>query len=340
MALASAAAYSEMLITARDQSFALPGVAGSSSETLNAALRGFADAESDGIIQVSPSAASYASGTAIDSMVNGALALAGYVQALADRYSIQIALHTDHCPFAQLDSFFIPLLDASSSYREVNGRPLFNSQMFDGSDLPLNDNLRISSHLLEQASSLDVVLEIEVGVVGRHGGGQDQLETGSFTSPGDFIEVVRSLGDSDRGQYLLAPAFGNVHGPSAGKHRIEIDVLRQGQAAVSGSLQTSNPVQLAFHGGSGCSTDLIREAIKCGVVKFNVDTDTQYAYSHALAEYMREHYSDVVGEVDTPPLKAAFDSRSYGRRGEVSMAAKVREICERTGSAGHSIGRE
>jgi fructose-bisphosphate aldolase, class II len=340
MPLATAESYSEMLATARKQGFALPGVAVTSSETLNAALRGFADAESDGIVQVSPTAAKFASGTAVGSMVKGALALAAYVEAVSSEYAVQIALHTDHCRQPLLDTFLVPLLNESMRSRAKRGRPIFNSQMFDGSDLPIGENLDISARLLELTAAADVVLEIEVGVVGDAASRSATFDGSALTQPEHFIEVVERLGSGERGQYILAPGFGNVHGIATDvEQRIDIEVLRRGQEALQRTLGLRDPLYLAFHGGSGCSKEVIRESIRHGVVKFNVDSDTQYAFSRAIAGYVHQNYQPMTGADDIRPLKSVFDTRTYLRDAEIAMAEQVRSVCESVRSAGRSIGR-
>ena len=342
MPLATAEAYKAMLEAARTNGFAIPGVAVTSSETLNAALRGFADAESDGIVQISPSAGLFASGSGVNDAATGAIALAAYAEAVADKYPIQIALHTDHCRVQQLDAFMLPLLDASSRHRTKAGRPLFNSQMFDGSDLPINENVDISAQLLKRTSAAEVVLEIEVGVVGRSGTNEDASSLKALTQPSDFVLVAQRLGTGERGLYILAPAFGNVHGVSSTLPGQKVDpgILLRGQEAVRLSLGAKRPLYLAFHGGSGSTTDVIRESIRHGVVKFNVDTDTQFSFSQAVARYVLDNQAQMLGTNDSPASKTAFDTRTYTHNGETAMAEKVQAICVSLLSAGRSIGCE
>jgi fructose-bisphosphate aldolase class II len=252
---------------------------------------------------------------------------------------VQIALHTDHCRASQLDSFLIPVLEESVRHRASSGRPLFNSQMFDGSDLAIDENLDISARLLERTSAADVILEIEIGVVGATG--PDGVHSGgTLTRPDEFVEVAQRLGVGERGRYILAPAFGNVHGIArAAGQGIDTAVLQRGQEALRRAVGLQSPLFLAFHGGSGSSTEVIRESIRHGVVKFNVDTDTQYAFSGAIADYVQEHHPQMVGVGDVAASKAAFDTRAYLRNAEIRMATQVQTVCENVLSAGRSLGR-
>lgn len=335
MPLATPETYAAMLDRARERGFALPAVAVSSSETVNAALRGFAEASSDGIIQISPSAAAYAAGACGD-MVAGALALAAHTSALADRYPIQVALHTDHCPKAQLESFFLPLLHLSTLRVREGDVPIFNSQMFDGSALPIGENLELCAQLLAKARVADVILEIEVGVLGADG----YTNRRTSTTPQEFVAVVDQLGLGERGRYLLAPSFGNVHGVSAGGRDSaspDVGVLDEGLGLIRNRFGRDTPLYLVFHGGSGCDRNLVRSAIARGVVKFNVDTDLQRAYSGAVVRYVRDHLTTMSGTPKETAEKRAFDPRTYGRLAEEAMAARVASLCAETLSAAESV---
>src|SRR5256714_12060880 len=170
MPIATPEAYAEMLDTAKARSFAYPAINVSSSQTLNAAIRGFAEAESDGIVQVSTGGAEYLSGPTVKDMVTGAVALAAFAHEVAKKYHVNIALHTDHCPKDKLDSYVRPLL-AISKQRVANGEaPLFQSHMWDGSAVPVDENLRIAEDLLAECAAAHVIAEIQIGVVGREGG--------------------------------------------------------------------------------------------------------------------------------------------------------------------------
>src|SRR5215471_11379044 len=268
MPIASPVVYAEMLDRAKAGAFAYPAINVTSSQTLNAALRGFADAGSDGIIQVSTGGAEYASGPTVKNMVTGAVALAAFAHEVAKKYSVNIALHTDHCPKDKLDSYVRPLL-AISKQRVANGEPpLFQSHMWDGSAVPLAENLQIAEELLAECAAAHVILEIEVGVVG---GEEDGLAT------------VGALGLGEKGRYLAALTFGNVHGVyKPGNVKLRPEILKSIQDAVGEKYGRSKPLDLVFHGGSGSLEQEISDAVSYGVIKMNVDTDTQYAFTRPV----------------------------------------------------------
>jgi fructose-bisphosphate aldolase class II len=331
--------YREMIDAARARGFAYPAVNVSSSETLNAALRGFAQARSDGIVQVTTSAARYLSGPAED-MAAGAEAFAEFAHVLADRCPVLIALHTDHATAERVDDFLRPLLRASRRSLEHGRQPLFNSHMFDGSELPLTDNLRISAELLGEASELDVLLELEIGTVGGEEDGINNERVARerlYTTPDDALRVAETLGTGECGRYLLAATFGNVHGRYAsGNVRLRPELLGELQAALTERFASARGFDFVFHGGSGSSVDEIRTAVANGVVKMNVDTDMQYAFTRAVAEHLADEATvrtDTHGAVD----KARYDPRSWGRKAELAMAKRVVDVSETLGSAGRTL---
>jgi fructose-bisphosphate aldolase class II len=331
--------YAEMLDRASAAGFAYPAINVTSSETLNAALRGFADAGSDGIVQVSTGGADFLSGTHVKNMVTGAVALAEFAHVVADKYPIHVALHTDHCPKDKLDSYVRPLL-AISTERVRNGmRPLFQSHMWDGSAVPLDENLQIASELLEQAAAAEIILEVEIGVVGgEEDGVVGEMNEKLYTTPGDALRTAEALGTGERGRYLLAATFGNVHGVyKPGNVKLRPDILRDIQEVVGEKVGKQKPFQLVFHGGSGSLLEEIREAVSYGVVKMNVDTDTQYAFTRDVAGHMFTNYDGVLkidGEVGS---KKAYDPRTYLKLAETGMAARVTKACEDLLSAGTSL---
>src|SRR3954463_2191445 len=332
-----------MLDAAQKANYAFPAINVSSSQTLNAALQGFAEAGSDGIIQVSTGGAEYLSGPNIKNMVTGAVALAAYAREVAKSYPVNIALHTDHCPKDKLDGFVRPLLQLSVE-RVKNGQdPLFQSHMWDGSAGPLEENLQIARELLEKAAAARVVLEIEVGVVG---GEEDGVEGGAgdklYSTAEDALATVEALGTGENGRYMTALTFGNVHGVyKPGNVKLRPEILEQAQDAVAEKLGLdagSNPFDLVFHGGSGSLAEEIAAAVEYGVVKMNVDTDTQYAFTRPVAGHMFANYDGVLkidGEVGN---KKAYDPRAWGKAAEAGMAARVVEACTNLSSTGHSIG--
>ena len=331
--------YAAMLDAAATGRYAYPAVNVTSSQTLNAAMRGFAEAGSDGIVQVTVGGARYLSGATQDALT-GARAFAALGRELAKRYPVVIGLHTDHCPPADQDSFLWPLLADSAARVRRGGRPLFQSHMFDGSTLPLEENLRLSGALLDRCRELDMVLEVECGVVG---GEEDGIEAETvsrdrlYTTPEDMLRVAEVLGTGERGRYLLAATFGNVHGIYAPGHvRLRPQILADGQEA----LQRTHPgarFQYVFHGSSGSSREDLRAAVNNGVIKVNLDTEAQYAFTHAAAEHMTDHRDGVLAPEPALGDKRAYDPRAWGVKAEAAMAARVAEACEQLDSAGRSI---
>jgi fructose-bisphosphate aldolase class II len=327
-----------MLDRAKAGSFAYPAINVTSSQTLNAALQGFTDAGSDGIVQISTGGAEYASGPKIKNMVTGAVALAEYAHQIAKNYPVNIALHTDHCPKDKLDGYVRPLL-AISAERVKNGKdPLFGSHMWDGSAVPLEENLSIASELLEAAAAAKIILEIEVGVVGgEEDGVSNEINEKLYTTPGDGLRTVEVLGTGEKGRYITALTFGNVHGvykPGAVKLRPE--VLKDIQDQVGAKVGKDKPFDLVFHGGSGSTLEEIRAAVDYGVVKMNIDTDTQYAFTRPVAGHMFTNYDGVLKVDGDVGNKKAYDPRAWGRLAEAGMAERVVTACENLRSTGTS----
>ncbi|SDS97873.1 fructose-bisphosphate aldolase [Nocardioides scoriae] len=343
MPIATPEKYAEMLDTAKAQEFAFPAINVSSSQTLNAALAGFAEAGSDGIIQISTGGAEYLSGPTVKDMVTGSVAFAAYAREVAKKYPVNVALHTDHCPQDKLDGFVRPLL-ALSAERVRNGEePLFQSHMWDGSAVPLEENLEIARELHAACQAAKIVLEIEVGVVGGEEDGVDnEINDKLYSTPEDAIATAKALGHGDDGYFMTALTFGNVHGVyKPGNVKLRPSVLKDAQEAVVrefGLEAGSKPFHLVFHGGSGSSAEEIAEAVSYGVVKMNIDTDTQYAFTRPVAGHMLANYDGVLkidGEVGSKKL---YDPRAWGKAGEAGMAARVVEACEHLRASGRSLG--
>jgi fructose-bisphosphate aldolase class II len=342
MPIATPEKYAEMLDTAKAQGFAFPAINVSSSQTLNAALQGFADAGSDGIVQVSTGGAEYLSGPNVKNMVTGSVAFAAYAAEVAKSYPVNIALHTDHCPEPKLDGFVRPLLDISAERVARGEAPLFQSHMWDGSAVPLDENLKIAEELLAKCAAAHIILEIEVGVVGGEEDGiVGAIDEKLYSTPEDAIATARALGVGEKGRYMTALTFGNVHGVyKPGNVKLRPEVLKTAQESVVKELGLepgSRPFDLVFHGGSGSSADEIGAAVDYGVVKMNVDTDTQYAFTRPIAGHMFKNYDGVLkidGEVGD---KKTYDPRSWGKSAEAGMAARVVEACEHLRSTGHSV---
>jgi fructose-bisphosphate aldolase, class II len=339
MPIATPEIYAQMLDRAKEHGFAYPSINVTSSQTLNAALQGFADAESDGIIQVSTGGADYLSGQAVKDMVTGSVALANFAHSVAGKYPMNIALHTDHCPKDKLDGFMRPLVALSRERVARGEEPLFQSHMWDGSAVPLAENLAIASELLDQCAQAHTIMEMEIGVVGGEEDGiVGEMNEKLYSTPEDALAVAETLGLGERGRYILAATFGNVHGVYKPGHVVlRPSVLKDIQEAVGAKYGKDKPFDLVFHGGSGSALADIREAISYGVVKMNVDTDAQYAFTRPAAAHMFTHYDGVLkvdGEVGD---KKAYDPRSYGKAAETGMAARVVQACEDLMSAGKRL---
>jgi fructose-bisphosphate aldolase class II len=333
-----------MLDAAKGGSYAYPAINVSSSTTLNAALEGLAQAESDGIVQLTPSGAAYASGTANDA-ATGAMAMAAFAQNVAARYPVLIALHTDHCPPSRVDDFLRPLLEESLERARRNELPpVYQSHMFDGSTLPLEENLERAAELLELCHQANVLLEIEIGVVG---GKEDEVDARGvdddrlYSTPEDAIAVVKRLGAGEHPRYLLAATFGNIHGVYGSVNvKLRPEILRTLRDAVVERFGADAAFDFVFHGGSGSTPEQIDEAIGYGVVKFNLDTDLQYAYTRAVANHMFRNYDGVLQTDGRLGDKTAYDPRAWGRAAEASMAARVAEACATLRSSGRTLAAQ
>jgi len=338
MPIATPEVYAEMLDTAKRESFAYPAINVTSSETLHAAMRGFAEAGSDGIVQVSTGGAEFLSGSTVKDMVTGSVAFAAYAEVVAANYSVNIALHTDHCPKDKLDGLVRPLLALSQERVESGGLPYFQSHMWDGSAVPLEENLEIAEELLAKAAAARVILEIEVGVVGgEEDGVEGAIDDKLYTTPRDAEATARALGLGEKGRYMAALTFGNVHGVyKPGNVKLRPEILKAAQEAVA-TEGNERPFDLVFHGGSGSSEQEISDAVDYGVVKMNIDTDTQYAFTRAVADHVFSNYDGVLkidGEVGN---KKAYDPRAWGKAAEAAMAARVASACRHLRSAGTSV---
>ncbi|MGI8524275.1 MAG: class II fructose-bisphosphate aldolase [Nocardioides sp.] len=346
MPIATPEIYAHMLDTAKEKSFAFPAINVSSSPTLNAALKGFADAESDGIIQISTGGAEYLSGSTVKNMVTGSVAFAAYAAEVAKNYPVNVALHTDHCPQDKLDGFVRPLLEISAERVARGEEPLFSSHMWDGSAVPLEENLEIAQELIAKCADAHIILEVEIGVVGgEEDGVEGAIDEKLYTTPEDALATVEALGLGDKGRYLTALTFGNVHGVyKPGNVKLRPEILEKAQQAIvekygadSGFGPGSRPLDLVFHGGSGSTAEEISAAVDFGVVKMNVDTDTQYAFTRPVVDHMFSNYSGVLKVDGDVGDKKAYDPRAWGKAAEAGMAARVLEACQNLRSTGHHL---
>jgi fructose-bisphosphate aldolase (EC 4.1.2.13) len=335
--IATPEVYAEMLDRAKAGKFAYPAINVTSSQTLTAAIRGFADAESDGILQVSVGGAEYWSGSTIKDRIAGSLAMAAYAREVAKNYDVTVALHTDHCAKQNLASWTETLMEMEVEEVKAGRLPWYQSHMWDGSAIPLDENLEIAKRLLEKAVASHTVLEIEVGAVGgEEDGVTGEINDKLYTSTADGIKTVEALGLGEKGRYLTALTFGNVHGAYKPGHvKLRPEILGTIQEEVGAKFGVGDrPFDLVMHGGSGSTDKEIATAVANGVIKMNVDTDTQYAFTRPVADWMYKNYDGVLkidGEVGN---KKQYDPRSWGKAAEAGMAARVVEACERLGSVG------
>jgi fructose-bisphosphate aldolase class II len=339
MPIATPDQYADMLDRAKSEGFAYPAFNVSSSSTINAVLQGLTDAGSDGIIQVSTGGADFFAGQSVTARASGALAFAAFATEVAKNYPVTVALHTDHCPKDALDGFVMPLIAASEDAVKNGGEPIFQSHMWDGSAVPLAENLAIAKDLLPRMKNISSILEVEIGVVGgEEDGVSHDINDSLYTTLEDAIATVEALGMGENGRYMAALTFGNVHGfYKPGNVKLRPELLAKIQAGLAKKYGTApKPMDLVFHGGSGSSEEEIAEAVRNGVIKMNIDTDTQYAYTRGVAGHMFANYDAVLridGEVGNKKL---YDPRAWGKVAESSMAARVVEAAHQLGSTGHS----
>lgn len=320
--------YCQMLDNAKKNKFAYPAINVTSEVSANAVLEALAESKSDGIIQVSTGGGEFASGQMIKDAALGAISIAQHVHLVAEKYDINVALHTDHCSPKKVDSFIRPLLAESRKRVQAGLKPLFNSHMFDGSELPLKENMDIAVELLKECAELGVILEVEAGVVGGEEDGvnnEDAPADKLYTTPEDMVEVYRRLSEVKGGRFMFAATFGNVHGVyKPGNVKLKPTILRDGQAALAQKFGADTSFDLVFHGGSGSSLEEIRETLEYGVIKMNVDTDTQYAFTRPLVDHFFKNYDGVLkveGEVGN---KKMYDPRTYLKKSETSMKDRVK----------------
>ena len=340
MPIATPKQFAAMLDAAQEGSYAYPAINCTSIITLNAAFKAFADSKSDGIIQFSTGAGQFASGLNNSDATYGTIVLAEVAHLLAEQYDVLVALNTDHCPPDKADTFLKPLIEATAKRRANGQNNLFQNHMLDASGLPLDENMAISKEYLALCVEQEIILEVEAGVVGGEedgaAGSEDTPEEHLYTTTEDMVAVHEAL--SDIGRFTFAATFGNVHGHyKPGAVKLRPDILKQGQAAVMDKYGADAEFDLVFHGGSGSKLSEIRETLDYGVIKMNIDTDTQYAFSRPIADHMLKNYDGVMmidGEIGN---KKMYDPRGYLKKAEDSMANRVVKGCEDLLSIGKSI---
>jgi len=339
MPVATPAQFRAMLDAAQKGGYAYPAINVTSLSTLSGALRAFAECKSDGIIQVSTGGGEFASGTHVKDMALGAIVLAEATHILAERYDILIALHTDHCHPKNVEKFLKPLIAATAKRRAEGKGNLFNSHMFDGSELCLEENLKLSVELMTECAKHEIILEVEAGVVGGEEDGHDTSGVSNdklYTTPEDMVAVYETL--QPLGRFMFAATFGNVHGSyKPGAVKLKPTILKDGQAAVTAKHGAAAEMDLVFHGGSGTPIEELRETLDYGVIKMNIDTDTQYAYTRPIVDHLMKNYDGVLkidGEIGD---KKAYDPRSYLKKAEIGLCERLKEACNDLLSTGQTL---
>jgi fructose-bisphosphate aldolase class II len=339
MPVATPAQFRAMLDAAQKGGYAYPAINVTSLSTLSGALRAFADSKSDGIIQVSTGGGEFASGTHVKDMALGAIVLAEATHILAERYDILVALHTDHCHPKNVEKFLKPLIAATAKRRAEGKGNLFNSHMFDGSELSLGENLKLSVELMTECAKHEIILEVEAGVVGGEEDGHDTSGVSNdklYTTPEDMVAVYETL--QPLGRFMFAATFGNVHGSyKPGAVKLKPTILKDGQAAVTAKHGAAAEMDLVFHGGSGTPIEELRETLDYGVIKMNIDTDTQYAYTRPIVDHLMKNYDGVLkidGEIGD---KKAYDPRSYLKKAEIGLCERLKEACNDLLSTGQTL---
>lgn len=339
MPVATPEQYAEMLDAAQKGGYAYPAINITSLSTINGALKAFAEAGSDGIIQVSTGGGSFASGLGVKDEAFGAIVLAEAAHKLAEKYDILVALHTDHCHPQKVDSFLRPLLDASRARIAEGKGPLFQSHMFDGSVVELDENLKISAELLKECAELGIILEVEAGCVGGEEDGHDTSGLPAeklYTTPEDMMQVYETL--APIGRFMFAATFGNVHGAyKPGSVQLKPTILRDGQAVVVEKYGEEAKMDLVFHGGSGSDLNDIRETLEYGVIKMNIDTDTQYAFTRPIVTHICQNIEGVLkidGEVGN---KKTYDPRAFIKKGEQGVCDRLKLACDDLLSTGKTV---
>jgi len=330
--------FAKMLDAAQAGHYALASINVTSSNTAAAALAAFAETKSDGILQISTGGGEFFSGPA-KNMSLGAIALAEYIHRIAEHLNVYIAVTTDHCVPAKVDTFLRPLIAEAKRRHEAGLGNLFSGHMFDGSELPMEKNMEVSRELLAEMAPLGLILEVETGVVGGEEDGIDNTHAHAsklYTTPEDMLYAYEQL--KDIGRFTLAATFGNVHGVyKPGNVKLTPTILRDGNAAVTSKYGDGAKLDLVFHGGSGSTLEEIHETLDYGVVKMNVDTDCQYAFSRPIADHMLKNYDGVLRIDGEMGDKKVYDPRSFLKKGEAGMKRRVVQASEELRSLGKTL---
>ena len=323
---------------AKEGGFALPAVNVVGTNSINAVLEAAAKVNSPVIIQFSNGGGAFYAGKGIkvdglEAGIAGSISGAMHVHQMAELYGVPVILHTDHAA-KKLLPWIDGLLDAGEEFYEIHGKPLFSSHMLDLSEEPLEENIEICKNYLERMSKMGMTLEIELGITGGEEDGVDNTDVDSsklYTQPeevGHAYEVLSRVSD----RFTIAAAFGNVHGVyKPGNVKLEPVILKNSQEYIKEKYNTgNNPVNFVFHGGSGSEPAQIKEAISYGVIKMNIDTDTQWAAWDGVRAYEAKNHDYLQGQIGNPegddvPNKKYYDPRKWLREGETSMVTRLEE---------------
>jgi fructose-bisphosphate aldolase, class II len=323
---------------AKQKGFALPAVNVTSSSTINGVLETAAKLNAPVIIQFSNGGASFIAGKGLSnanqqSAILGAIAGAKHIHTLAEAYGATVILHTDHCA-KNLLPWIDGLLDASEKHFAETGKPLFSSHMIDLSEEPIEENIEISKKYLERMSKMGMTLEIELGITGGEEDGVDNSDVDSsklYTQPEEVAYAYEELIKISP-RFTVAAAFGNVHGVyKPGNVKLTPKILDNSQKFVQEKFNTkNNPVDFVFHGGSGSTLEEIREAISYGVIKMNIDTDLQFAFTEGARDYIlakKDYLMTQIGnpEGDDVPNKKYYDPRKWVREAEVTFNTRLEQ---------------
>jgi len=328
----------EIFRYAKEKGFALPAINVTGSSTINGVMETAAKLNAPVIIQFSNGGSSYNAGKGLSnegekSAILGAIAGAKHIHTLAEAYGATVIIHTDHCA-KKLLPWIDGLLDASEKHFAETGKPLFSSHMIDLSEEPLEENMEISKKYLERMSKMGMTLEIELGITGGEEDGVDNSDVDSsklYTQPEEVAYAYEELSKVSP-RFTVAAAFGNVHGVyKPGNVKLTPKILRNSQEYVQNKFNLGhNPVDFVFHGGSGSTLEEIREAIGYGVVKMNLDTDLQFAFTEGVRDYVVkniDYLKTQIGSPDGPesPNKKYYDPRKWLREGELTFNTRLEQ---------------
>ena len=328
----------EIFNYAKSKGFALPAINVVGSSTINGVIETAAKLNAPVIIQFSNGGAQFNAGKGLSndnqkSAILGAVAGAKHIHTLAEAYGATVILHTDHCA-KNLLPWIDGLLDASEKHFAETGKPLFSSHMIDLSEEPIEENIEISKKYLERMSKMGMTLEIELGITGGEEDGVDNTDVDSsklYTQPEEVAYAYEELMKISP-KFTVAAAFGNVHGVyKPGNVKLTPKILKNSQEYVQNKFNTeSNPVDFVFHGGSGSTLEEIREAISYGVIKMNIDTDLQFAFTEGVRDYMVEKIDYLRTQIGNPegsenPNKKYYDPRVWARKGEITFNQRLEQ---------------